>query len=100
MQYDEGAEPADGGFLGIVSFWNYSRQLKAALLAEFIGMMIFQIYGGNAPDSVAAFGNGITLVVLGEIYGPIMEPRFAPAPIEALPHSSNNIMQLQKLPSH
>ena len=30
-------------------------------------MMIFQIYGGNAPDSVAAFGNGITLVVLGEL---------------------------------
>ncbi len=35
-------------------------------MAEFIGMTIFQIYGGNAPNSVAAFGNGITLVVLGE----------------------------------
>ena len=45
--------------------WRYPRKLQAALLAEFIGMAIFQIYGGNAPDSVAAFGNGITLVVLG-----------------------------------
>ena len=43
-----------------------SRKLQAALVAEFIGMAIFQIYGGNAPNSVAAFGNGITLVVLGE----------------------------------
>ena len=48
----------------MAAVWQYSSKLKAALLAEFIGMMIFQIYGGNAPDSVAAFGNGITLVVL------------------------------------
>eukprot|EP00891_Asterochloris_glomerata_P004183 jgi/Astpho2/4183/e_gw1.00064.59.1_t len=27
-------------------------------------MAIFQIYGGNAPDSVAAYGNGITLAIL------------------------------------
>ena len=66
LQYDDGAEPAEDGFVGIVSVWSYSSKLKAALLAEFIGMMIFQIYGGNAPDSVAAFGNGITLVVLGK----------------------------------
>jgi hypothetical protein len=31
--------------------WAYSRKLKAALLAEFVGMAIFQIYGGNSPDS-------------------------------------------------
>ncbi len=31
--------------------WRWSRKLQAALLAEFIGMSIFQIYGGNAPDS-------------------------------------------------
>ncbi len=41
----------------------------ALVQQEFIGMMIFQIYGGNAPDSVAAFGNGITLVVLGMACG-------------------------------
>lgn len=64
-QYDEGAEPAESGLRGAANVWSYSSQLKAALLAEFFGMMIFQIYGGNAPDSVAAFGNGITLVVLG-----------------------------------
>lgn len=34
-------------------------------MAEFVGLMIFQIYGGNAADEVAAFGNGITLVILG-----------------------------------
>ena len=33
--------------------WAYSRKLKAALLAEFVGMAIFQIYGGNSPDSGA-----------------------------------------------
>lgn len=65
MQYDEGAEPAENGLRGAANVWSYSRKLKAALIAEFFGMMIFQIYGGNAPDSVAAFGNGITLVVLG-----------------------------------
>ena len=33
-------------------------------------MAIFQIYGGNAPDSVAAYGNGITLAILGEVLCP------------------------------
>ena len=33
-------------------------------------MAIFQIYGGNAPDSVAAYGNGITLAILGEALYP------------------------------
>ena len=28
-------------------------------------MAIFEIYGGNAPNSVAAYGNGITLGILG-----------------------------------
>ena len=44
----------------------YSRRLWAALLAEFIGMAIFQIYGGSANDEVAAFGNGLTLAVVSE----------------------------------
>ena len=43
----------------------WSRKLWAALLAEFLGMAIFEIYGGNAPNSVAAYGNGITLGILG-----------------------------------
>ena len=55
-----------GGLAALTQPWAYPRKLQAALLAEFIGMAIFQIYGGNAPDSVAAFGNGITLVVLGD----------------------------------
>lgn len=29
-------------------------------------MTIFEIYGGNAPNSVAAYGNGITLGILGK----------------------------------
>lgn len=44
----------------------YSRRLWAALLAEFIGMAIFQIYGGSANDEVAAFGNGLTLAVISK----------------------------------
>lgn len=31
--------------------WRWSRKLQAAFLAEFIGMTIFQIYGGNSSDS-------------------------------------------------
>lgn len=46
---DEAIE--SGGFLEMFSPWRYSRKLKAALLAEFVGMAIFQIYGGNSPDS-------------------------------------------------
>lgn len=37
----------------------------AALLAEFLGLCIFQIYGGSANDDVAALANGITLAVIG-----------------------------------
>jgi hypothetical protein len=44
----------------------YSRRLWAALWAEFLGMAIFQIYGGSANDEVAAFGNGLTLAVVSE----------------------------------
>ncbi len=45
----------------------WTRKVWAAVLAEFVGMAIFEIYGGNAPDSVAAYGNGITLGILGKI---------------------------------
>lgn len=33
-------------------------------------MAIFQIYGGSANDEVAAFGNGLTLAVVGALSGP------------------------------
>jgi hypothetical protein len=33
-------------------------------MAEFLGMAVFQIYGGSANDEVAAFGNGLTLAVV------------------------------------
>ena len=45
----------------------WTRKLWAAVLAEFLGMTIFEIYGGNAPNSVAAYGNGITLGILGAV---------------------------------
>lgn len=45
----------------------WTRKVWAAVLAEFVGMAIFEIYGGNAPDSVAAYGNGITLGILGKV---------------------------------
>lgn len=44
----------------------FSRRQWAALLAEALGLAIFQLYGGSANDEVAAFGNGITLAVLSE----------------------------------
>ena len=67
VQYNEAHETAEGGSArGALRLSSDRRKLQAALVAEFIGMTIFQIYGGNAPNSVAAFGNGITLVVLGE----------------------------------
>ncbi len=40
------------------------RKLVAALLAEFFGLVLFQLMGGDAPDSAAAYGNGISLMVL------------------------------------
>ena len=54
------------GTLPYVQVNNWTRKLWAAVLAEFVGMAVFEIYGGNAPDSVAAYGNGITLGILGE----------------------------------
>ena len=53
-------------FLSCMQPYRYSRRLWAALLAEFIGMAIFQIYGGSANDEVAAFGNGLTLAVVSK----------------------------------
>ena len=50
-QEDAGEAIESGGFLAMARPWQYSRKLKAALLAEFVGMAIFQIYGGNSPDS-------------------------------------------------
>ena len=45
---------------------HFSKRLWASLLAECLGLAIFQIYGGSANDEVAAFGNGITLAILSE----------------------------------
>lgn len=53
LQEDAGEAIESGGFAELARPWRYSRKLKAALLAEFIGMAIFQIYGGNSPDSGA-----------------------------------------------
>ena len=51
IQEDAGEAIESSGFLAMARPWRYSRKLKAALLAEFVGMAIFQIYGGNSPDS-------------------------------------------------
>jgi hypothetical protein len=40
------------------------KKLYAALAAEFLGMMLFALYGGEARDSAAAYGNGLALAVL------------------------------------
>ncbi len=58
----------DGSTVLQVNKW--TRKVWAAVLAEFVGMAIFEIYGGNAPDSVAAYGNGITLGILGKVSVP------------------------------
>ena len=52
----------------------HSRRMVPRLLAEFIGMAIFQIYGGSANDEVAAFGNGLTLAVVGVLQRFFMMP--------------------------
>jgi hypothetical protein len=41
-----------------------NKKLYAALAAEFLGMVLFALYGGEARDSAAAYGNGLTLAVL------------------------------------
>ncbi|DBB12410.1 hypothetical protein WJX82_007201 [Trebouxia sp. C0006] len=53
-----------GDLLAPLKVNKWTRKVWAAVLAEFVGMAIFEIYGGNAPDSVAAYGNGITLGIL------------------------------------
>ncbi len=40
------------------------KKLYASLAAEFFGMLLFALYGGEARDSAAAYGNGLTLAVL------------------------------------
>ena len=40
------------------------KRLYAALAAEFLGMVLFALYGGEARDSAAAYGNGLALAVL------------------------------------
>ena len=40
------------------------KKLYAALAAEFLGMLLFALYGGEARDSAAAYGNGLALAVL------------------------------------
>ena len=41
-----------------------NKRLYAALAAEFLGMLLFSLYGGSANDSAAAFGNGLSLMIL------------------------------------
>lgn len=41
-----------------------NKRLYAALAAEFVGMLLFALYGGEARDSAAAYGNGLALAVL------------------------------------
>ncbi|KAL4437267.1 hypothetical protein ABPG75_004406 [Micractinium tetrahymenae] len=41
-----------------------NKKLYAALAAEFLGMLLFALYGGEARDSAAAYGNGLTLAIL------------------------------------
>lgn len=50
--------------VGMVQAVRSRRSLWTVLVAEFLGMAIFQIYGGSANDEVAAFGNGLTLAVV------------------------------------
>ena len=40
-----------------------NKKYWAALAAEFLGMMLFALYGGEARDQAAAYGNGLTLAV-------------------------------------
>ena len=58
----------------VLQVHHFSKRLWASLLAEFLGLAIFQIYGGSANDEVAAFGNGITLAILSKhlLYGCVL----------------------------
>lgn len=48
-------------------------------------MAIFEIYGGNAPNSVAAYGNGITLGILGAQLLCLLDLTLLHAPASAYP---------------
>ncbi|PSC73881.1 glycerol transport activity [Micractinium conductrix] len=41
-----------------------NKKLYAALAAEFMGMLLFALYGGEARDQAAAYGNGLALAIL------------------------------------
>ena len=58
----------------------------AALFAEFLGLAIFQIYGGSANDDVAAFGNGITLCILGML----MPSKHTPSSLGLMMHCAHS----------
>ena len=54
--------PAQFGEAGDIETSN--KRVWAALAAEFLGMLLFALYGGEARDSAAAYGNGLALAVL------------------------------------
>ena len=59
---DKAVHPAQFGEAGDIETSN--KRLWAALAAEFLGMLLFALYGGEARDSAAAYGNGLALAVL------------------------------------
>lgn len=54
--------PAQFGEAGDIETSN--KRVWAALAAEFLGMLLFALYGGEARDSAASYGNGLALAVL------------------------------------
>lgn len=44
-----------------------SLKFVAAFFAELIGVLIFTLYGSAVSTPYGAWGNGITLVVLGKV---------------------------------
>lgn len=44
-----------------------SLKFVAAFFAELIGVLIFTLYGSAVASPNGAWGNGITLVVLGKV---------------------------------
>lgn len=59
-----------------------SLKFVAAFFAELIGVLIFTLYGSAVAAPYGAWGNGITLAVLGECGG-----RSAYAPCGAIQNS-------------
>lgn len=45
-----------------------NKKYWAALAAEFLGMMLFALYGGEARNQAAAYGNGLTLAVSWKLH--------------------------------